>query len=64
MDGKALPARRAYIGYQAALVPTLTDDGWTLLENTVLWALGRLGTTDVEPIQKLSTTWGEMKAKN
>jgi hypothetical protein len=61
MDGIALPARRAYIGYQNVLVPTLTKDGWTLLGNTVLWALGRLGTTAVEPTKKLSLTWGSIK---
>jgi hypothetical protein len=61
MDGIALPARRAYIGLQNALVPTLTKEGWTLMENTVLWALGRLGTTAVEPTKKLSLTWGSIK---
>ncbi|MEK7396489.1 MAG: hypothetical protein AAB116_06090 [Candidatus Poribacteria bacterium] len=61
LDGVALPARRAYIGYQNVLVPTLTREGWTLLENTVLWALGRLGTTAVEPTRKLSLTWGSIK---
>jgi len=61
LDGVALPARRAFIGYQAALVPTLTKEGWTLLGNTVLWALGRLGTSAVDHTQKLSLTWGGVK---
>ena len=61
MDGNPTPARRVFSFGQAVLIPTLTKEGWTLIENTVLWALGRLGTTAVEPTKKLSLTWGSIK---
>ncbi len=38
---------------------SLTADGWKLVENSVLYALGR--SLNVEPVEKLSTVWGYIK---
>jgi len=62
MDGKALPARRVFAFAHSNLVPNMTKEGWQLLERSVLWALGKLNETPVDPTQKLSLTWGEAKA--
>lgn len=38
---------------------SLTADGWKLVENSILYALGR--SLSVEPLDKLATTWASMK---
>ena len=37
----------------------LTDDGWGLIESSVLYALGK--SVAVEPVSKLATTWATIK---
>lgn len=39
----------------------LTEDGWTLVERSILWALGEIG-QPVEPEGALAVTWGHLKA--
>jgi hypothetical protein len=61
-DGVPVPARRVFTFHNAALVPLLNDAGWTILERSVLWALGRLSSTAVTPEDAMATTWGDLKA--
>ncbi len=37
----------------------ITDDGWGLIESSVLYALGK--SVAVEPVSKLATTWATIK---
>lgn len=62
MDGNPIPARRVYTFIEADLALAVTNDGWALFERSVLWALGKLTSAAVDPDQKLSLTWGEVKA--
>ncbi|MFC1719315.1 hypothetical protein ACFL6S_37040 [Candidatus Poribacteria bacterium] len=39
----------------------VTDDGWKLIENSVLYALGK--SLAVEPVGKLTTTWAGIKGQ-
>jgi len=39
----------------------LTEDGWTLVERSILWAVGEIGHS-VEPSDALTVTWGHLKA--
>jgi hypothetical protein len=59
MDGVPVPARRVFLFPHANLIPNLTDDGWGLVERSVLWALGVLAT--VNPQGAVTTTWGGLK---
>ena len=38
----------------------LTEDGWTLVERSILWAVGEIGQS-VEPSGALAATWGDIK---
>jgi len=61
MDGVPVPARRVFVFLFADLIPNLTDDGWGLVERSVLWALG-MSTTAVTPDGAVAVTWGDLKA--
>ena len=64
MDGVAVPARRVFVFSHAVMIPLLTDDGWGLVERSVLWALGMLPVlpeTSVNPAGRAATTWGRLK---
>lgn len=62
MDGVAVPARRVFVFAHAVLIPLMNDTGWGLVERSVLWALGRLSETAVNPEGAAATTWGDLKA--
>jgi hypothetical protein len=61
MDGTAIPARRVFAFAHTNLLPNLTNEGWGLIERSFLWAMGKLSETPVEPVDKLSITWGGIK---
>ena len=60
MDGSKTPARRVFSFGTRENFPTLSDDGWLLTENSILWALGQLGVA-VDPREAITTTWGTLK---
>jgi hypothetical protein len=60
-DGNPLPARRVFAFAHANMTPLLTDEGWGLIERSVLWALGALSTTAVSPDGAVAATWGSIK---
>jgi hypothetical protein len=62
MDGVPVPARRVFTFPFETLIPLLTDDGWGLVERSVLWALGMLSETAVTPEGAAAATWGDLKA--
>ena len=39
----------------------ITDDGWKLIENSVLYAMGK--SMAVKPVSKLATTWAEIRTQ-
>ena len=39
----------------------ITDDGWKLIEQSVLYALGKYEGASVEPVNKLAVTWSSIK---
>ena len=41
----------------------MTDDGWTLIEQSVLYAIGRHEGSSVEPVNKLAVTWSSIKKR-
>ncbi|MFC1717029.1 hypothetical protein ACFL6S_25400 [Candidatus Poribacteria bacterium] len=59
-DGSTTPARRACTFLHNSAIPLLTEDGWGLIERSVLWALGQIGVA-VEPREAVTTTWGTLK---
>ena len=61
MDGLKVKARRVltFITRNSALV--MTDDGWKLFDNSVLWGMGKLG-APVMPRGAVAATWGALKA--
>jgi len=54
------PARRVAIFLFDDTPSALTGDGWTLVERSILWAVGEIGQS-VEPSDALTVTWGELK---
>ena len=62
MDGVAVPARRVFVFAHQFLIPLLNDDGWGLVERSVLWALDRLSSSAVTPEDAVASTWGDLKA--
>ena len=56
------PARRAFVFNHENTNPLLNDDGWTLVERAVEWALG-YGTSAVSPDSSLVTTWSAIKVR-
>jgi hypothetical protein len=63
MDGIPIPARVVYYFAHNNLVPSLTPEGWKLVENSVLWAMGMLESKAVNPGGSLATTWGTLKTE-
>lgn len=61
-DGSKVPARRVFAFLHEAAVSLLTDDGWTLIENSVLWAVEEPRIA-VDPGGSVPATWGMLKAK-
>lgn len=61
-DNVPVPARRVFVFAHAVLIPFLNDAGWTIVENSVLWALGRLSGAAVTPEGAVAATWGDLKA--
>ena len=61
MEGVAIPARRVYYFAHNNLIPSLTPEGWELVENSILWAMGMLDSTAVSPDGSAATTWGTLK---
>jgi len=57
--GKA-PARRVAMFLFDDTPLALTEDGWTLVERSILWAVGEIGQS-VEPSDALTVTWGHLK---
>ena len=64
-DGSVMPARRVISFLHDSAIPLLTDDGWTLIENSVLWAVGAIGSVGgaVDPRETMTTTWAALKAQ-
>lgn len=60
MDGSEVPARRVSVFPNTSALPLLTDDGWKLIENSILWALGELGMS-VDSKGSVTATWGALK---
>ena len=60
LDNVPVPARRVFTFHHAALIPFMNDDGWGLLERSVLWALDVLAA--VTPEDAVASTWGDLKA--
>lgn len=53
------PARRVFVyPHSNTISAGLTDDGWVLVERSVLWAMGQL--TAVSLAGKLATTWAKL----
>ena len=52
-------ARHVNIFPHSTAWDVITDDGWKLIENSVLYAMGQL--TPVSEEGKLATTWGQLK---
>jgi hypothetical protein len=61
MDGSTLAARHVITFINRESVPVMTDDGWKLFDNSILWATSRLG-TPVDSRRTLATAWGAIKA--
>lgn len=61
-DGNPLPARRVFAFAHENLTPLMTDAGWGLMERSVLWALGMLDESAVDPGDAVTSTWGAVKA--
>ena len=60
-DGSKVPARRVLTFLHNSAISQLTEDGWTLIERSLLWALGEIGMA-VEPNESITAAWGAMKA--
>ena len=59
MDGVPVPAPRVLIFLHENMTAFVTDDGWKLVERSVLWAVGA---ASVAPEAAMATTWGDLKA--
>ena len=59
LDNVPVPARRVFTFHHEALIPLMNDDGWGLLERSVLWALDVLA--PVTPEGAATATWGDLK---
>ena len=61
--GKA-PARRVAIFLFNDTPLALTENGWTLVERSILWAIGEIGADQpVDSEGALAVTWGHLKAR-
>lgn len=59
MDRVPVPAPRILIFLHENMTEFVTDDGWELVERSVLWAVGAASVT---PEEAIATTWGDLKA--
>ena len=60
MDGSTLAARHVITFINRESVPVMTDDGWKLFDNSVLWAMGGVNRS-VSPRGSAATSWGALK---
>ena len=60
MGGELVKARRVltFITRNSSLI--MTDDGWKLFDNSILWGMGKLG-VPVTPRGAVAATWGALK---
>jgi len=56
------PARRVFVFNHQEVNPLLNEDGWTLIERSVNWALGN-EPTPVSYQNSLANTWGAIKSR-
>ncbi|MFC1717803.1 hypothetical protein ACFL6S_29355 [Candidatus Poribacteria bacterium] len=62
-DKGKTPARRVAMFLFDNTPLALTEDGWTLVERSILWAIGEIGANQpVDPEGALAVTWGHLKA--
>jgi hypothetical protein len=61
MIGQKAPTRRAYVFNHQNINPLLNEDGWTIIERAVEWALG--AAAPVDPMDDLAITWGAIKER-
>ena len=62
IEGVPVPGPRVFVFLHENNTEFVTDDGWGLIERSVLWAVGQLDGAAVTPEEAIATTWGDLKA--